>query len=83
MRVAFALAAVALTLATPASALSVTYSVDHSNISSVTVNYSARTITWNYSDGTQYTQAEGAGVDFEAAVSYIESQYNRVTEPDK
>lgn len=44
-----------------------------SNVASVTVNYDTHTVTWNYTDGTQFSQTE-PNVGFTAFTRWLKQQ---------
>lgn len=83
MKVRYALIAAILALATPAMAQSgtVTYEVGLNGVSTVTVNYTNRTITTQYDNGMQFTQASSS-IDFNAAAAWYAQQYGEQRQVD-
>ena len=82
MERSFALFAVITAIASPALSQSgiVTYPVSgHSLVpgaTSVTINYSAETITWHFSGSEfDYTEANGSEANFESRAAILESLY--------
>jgi hypothetical protein len=72
--IAFALAACTVTLAPALAVQTINYPQSGSDVTSVTVNYDNRTITYHYANGFQYTPAN---IDFDAAAAYFAQQRQR------
>jgi hypothetical protein len=78
MNFRYAIYSIALVLSTAAIAQSgtVTYNVNTNDETTVQVDYTSRTVTTTYTDGSTFTQVGGPDFDFDAAALYYQQTYS-------